>query len=168
MGRPRFGLFEAANWIGEILSRDEDKGKELPEAEFVGLASGHRVALSPDVADQQKAQNKAIRVAFWADILTTGRKLRRAWKLFFCEFCKKLGPDVVQDRSPCILKEMGQASTKFVDVGLEWFGHVDLELIGAGSQGAWNFRSDLAFNVQSVTQSIQTFSDNLPQEDRRK
>lgn len=78
MGRPRFGLFEAANWIGEILSRDEDKGKELPEAEFVGLASGHRVALSPDVADQQKAQNKAIRVAFWADILTTGRKLRRA------------------------------------------------------------------------------------------
>jgi len=60
---------------------------------------------------------------------------------------------------------MGQASTKFVDVGLEWFGHVDLELIGAGSQGAWNFRSDLAFNVQSVTQSIQTFSDNLPQED---
>jgi hypothetical protein len=45
--RPRFGLFEAANWIGEILSRDEDKGKELPEAEFVGLGSGHRVARSP-------------------------------------------------------------------------------------------------------------------------
>ncbi|CAL1158695.1 unnamed protein product [Cladocopium goreaui] len=29
-----FGLFEAANWIGEILSRDEDKGKELSDLAF--------------------------------------------------------------------------------------------------------------------------------------
>lgn len=29
-----FGLFEAANWIGEILSRNEDKGKELSDLAF--------------------------------------------------------------------------------------------------------------------------------------
>ena len=54
----RFGLFEAANWIGEILSRNEDKGKELPEAEFVSWAwygSGCRVALQ---SQAKAAQNK--------------------------------------------------------------------------------------------------------------
>lgn len=31
-GRPRLGLFEAASWIGDVLSRSSEKDAELPGA----------------------------------------------------------------------------------------------------------------------------------------